>query len=357
MAGMNHRRKEEDGGTVSDRSNGHSTPFILHPCICIQSSNTDSSLFHLFTTFGGSVSTTGGAADNYAAEDTILSPPMSSPYEKPSTKINPTMAIILVCLLSAFFMICVISTYFRHYTERQLRLAGSTLNLSETGSMRSVVHGLDPAVIATFPSFLYSGVKGIKIGQTVLECAVCLNEFQDHETLRLLPKCSHVFHKDCIDMWLASHVTCPVCRANLVLLPGELDHVTELLHVDPETDYASTEFLLPIEYKHKIPPSTEMPRSHSTGHSVITRPVENTERYTLRLPNEARGLFGNLVASLPTSPHMALPMESSQKMSLRSISVGSVRRLDYVHHEVSNHERRRGQTSRGGPSDSHIVEC
>ncbi|KAI3508826.1 hypothetical protein L1887_23844 [Cichorium endivia] len=299
-------------------------------------------------------------ADNYiAAEDGILSPPISSPGAKPSTTINPTMAIILVCLLSAFFMVCVVSTYFRHYTERQLRLAGSTMNLSETGSMRSVGHGLDPGVIATFPRFLYSSVKGIKIGHTVLECAVCLNEFQDHETLRLLPKCSHVFHQDCIDTWLASHVTCPVCRANLVLRPGELGHATESLHcpVDSEIDFASTEFLLPIESKHKIPPTTEIPRSHSTGHSVIVRHVENVERYTLRLPNEARGIFGNLVTSLPTSPHMVFPMESSQKMTFRSISVGAVKRLDYGQYEMSNHERGGGQTSRGGPSGSHIVDC
>ncbi|KAL4556469.1 hypothetical protein LXL04_039123 [Taraxacum kok-saghyz] len=283
------------------------------------------------------------SADSYYAviDDAIAPPPpMELPREKPSTKVNPTMAIILVCILSAFFMICVVSTYFRHFTERQLRLAGSTQTRSETGSTRSVVHGLDPSVIATFPRFLYSSVKGIKIGQTVLECAVCLNEFQDHETLRLLPKCSHVFHQDCIDTWLVSHVTCPVCRANLVVRPGELDHVTESslhLPVDPEIDFASTEFLLPIESKHKIPPTTEMPRSHSTGHSVVVRPVENTERYTLRLPSEARSLFGN---------NIAFPMESSQKMSLRSVSVGSVGRLDYSNYELSNHERHGGQTSK-----------
>lgn len=289
----------------------------------------------------------------------MASTPMASPLEKPGVVVNPIMAIVLVCLLSAFIMLCLVSTYFRHYTERQLRLAASTTHGSEIGSMRSVVHGLDPAIIGTFPCFLYSSVKEIKLEHSALECAICLNEFQDHETLRLLPKCSHVFHRECIDTWLASHVTCPVCRADLVQRPGELISMTETtLHypVDSERDYASTEFLLPVESKHIIPSSTQMPRSHSTGHSVLVQPIENIDRYTLRLPNEAHGLYMNLLhTSLPTSPHMVLPMVGSEKMTFRSISVGSNTRYDYVRYERSNPERPPGETSRGGSSVSNFV--
>ncbi|KAD6796414.1 hypothetical protein R6Q59_019796 [Mikania micrantha] len=293
------------------------------------------------------------SANNYAATDeAVASTPTTSVPGNGATTVNPIMAIVLVCLLSAFLMLCVVSTYFRHYTERQLRLAASTTHGSEPGSMRSVVHGLDPAVIATFASFVYSSVKGIKIGQTVLECAVCLNEFQDHETLRLLPTCSHVFHRDCIDTWLVSHVTCPVCRADLVLRPNELAYMAGTLDehpVDLEIDCRSTEFLLPIEPKHVPPTSSLMARSHSTGHSVLVRPVENIERYTLRLPNEAHGLYMNMVpTSRRTSPHMVLPMESSEKMAFRSVSVGSTRPLDCVRFERSSYERARGETSRGG---------
>lgn len=38
---------------------------------------------------------------------------------------------------------------------------------------------------------------------------------------RKLPKCEHVFHMECIDMWLHSHATCPVCRAAVL---GSTDH-------------------------------------------------------------------------------------------------------------------------------------
>ncbi|KAL0342949.1 UNVERIFIED_CONTAM: RING-H2 finger protein ATL52 [Sesamum angustifolium] len=45
------------------------------------------------------------------------------------------------------------------------------------------------------------------------DCSVCLSEFQEDESIRLLPKCSHAFHGPCIDTWLRSHKNCPVCRA------------------------------------------------------------------------------------------------------------------------------------------------
>ncbi|XP_073298601.1 RING-H2 finger protein ATL1-like [Primulina huaijiensis] len=44
------------------------------------------------------------------------------------------------------------------------------------------------------------------------ECAVCLSVFEEGEELRQLPICKHSFHAPCIDMWLYSHMNCPICR-------------------------------------------------------------------------------------------------------------------------------------------------
>lgn len=51
------------------------------------------------------------------------------------------------------------------------------------------------------------------------DCAVCLCEFSELDKLRLLPLCSHAFHIDCIDTWLLSNSTCPLCRG-MILNPG-----------------------------------------------------------------------------------------------------------------------------------------
>ncbi|KAK9051282.1 hypothetical protein SSX86_027909 [Deinandra increscens subsp. villosa] len=45
-------------------------------------------------------------------------------------------------------------------------------------------------------------------------CVVCLGEFEEDEEVRIMPECAHVFHVSCIDMWLFSHDSCPLCRAN-----------------------------------------------------------------------------------------------------------------------------------------------
>ncbi|RRT62131.1 hypothetical protein B296_00012469, partial [Ensete ventricosum] len=60
-------------------------------------------------------------------------------------------------------------------------------------------------------------------------CGVCLTKFEDNAKLHLLPRCSHVFHLDCIDAWLTSHVTCLIYRANLAKQAA--DNNLDLLHI------------------------------------------------------------------------------------------------------------------------------
>ncbi|KAK4548207.1 hypothetical protein LTR36_010076 [Oleoguttula mirabilis] len=44
-------------------------------------------------------------------------------------------------------------------------------------------------------------------------CLVCLCEFEAKEICRKLVKCSHLFHKECIDQWLTEgRNSCPLCR-------------------------------------------------------------------------------------------------------------------------------------------------
>ncbi|KAF7138584.1 hypothetical protein RHSIM_Rhsim07G0237800 [Rhododendron simsii] len=44
-------------------------------------------------------------------------------------------------------------------------------------------------------------------------CAICLEHFRREERCRVFPACKHMFHAQCIDLWLAKRLTCPVCRA------------------------------------------------------------------------------------------------------------------------------------------------
>nr|XP_043633686.1 RING-H2 finger protein ATL52-like [Erigeron canadensis] len=58
--------------------------------------------------------------------------------------------------------------------------------------------------------------KGGECDNDEAMCSICLSEFEVDEDLRTLPECSHSFHVPCIDMWLYSHSTCPVCRSDAI---------------------------------------------------------------------------------------------------------------------------------------------
>ncbi|XP_027112809.1 uncharacterized protein [Coffea arabica] len=87
--------------------------------------------------------------------------------------------------------------------------------------------GLQPSVINAITICKYKRGDGLVEGT---ECSVCLNEFQEDETLRLLPKCNHAFHIPCIDTWLRSHTNCPNCRAGIVMSTANLQSSLQSHH-------------------------------------------------------------------------------------------------------------------------------
>ncbi|KAJ9129299.1 hypothetical protein P3X46_033896 [Hevea brasiliensis] len=142
-----------------------------------------------------------------------------------------TSMIIMICLIGAAFLVCILCPFLRARYSRQ-RISRSSRSGSplffgtqddflDEDQGPEIIHpiwfinsiGLQQAVIDSIAVFKYKKDEGLIEGT---ECSVCLNEFQDDESLRLLPKCSHAFHIPCIDTWLRSHKNCPLCRAPIV---------------------------------------------------------------------------------------------------------------------------------------------
>lgn len=47
-------------------------------------------------------------------------------------------------------------------------------------------------------------------------CAICILDYKAGDTLKVLPNCHHVFHKDCIIPWLTERSGhCPLCRVTV----------------------------------------------------------------------------------------------------------------------------------------------
>ncbi|KAF0900322.1 hypothetical protein E2562_030610 [Oryza meyeriana var. granulata] len=153
----------------------------------------------------------------------LLPPPVSfdSTFQ---SRISPSILLIILILAVIFFVSGLLHLLVRFILRPAPRDAGDAdsgdANVTAfQGQLQQLFHlhdaGVDQSFIDTLPVFLYGAVVGAG-RKDPFDCAVCLCEFADDDRLRLLPKCSHAFHVDCIDTWLLSHSTCPLCRRSLL---------------------------------------------------------------------------------------------------------------------------------------------
>ncbi|XP_019189456.1 PREDICTED: RING-H2 finger protein ATL2 [Ipomoea nil] len=144
----------------------------------------------------------------------------------------------IVILFAVVVFIVVLHLYARWYLLRQRR---RELRRRRSRNRRAQIvfyvddnqaaasRGLEAAVIGSLPVFEYSS----KDRTEPVECAVCLAEFEDNEKGRLLPKCNHSFHTECIDMWFHSHSTCPLCRSPVEAFHGPDETVVNVKVNEP----------------------------------------------------------------------------------------------------------------------------
>ncbi|KAK7279216.1 hypothetical protein RJT34_24262 [Clitoria ternatea] len=108
---------------------------------------------------------------------------------------------------------------------RRLSILRQGEDPSASYSTASEPRGLEEAVIRLIPVINYKPEKeevGERRSFCSSECAVCLNEFQEDEKLRVIPNCGHVFHIDCIDVWLQNNAHCPLCRRTISLMTNQV---------------------------------------------------------------------------------------------------------------------------------------
>lgn len=155
----------------------------------------------------------------------ILSP-LPSPSPSSATPFRPGVAVVVGILTSVFSITFLLLLYAKHCKRSAAESSGpygggtaSSGGGASGGERRN--SGVERAVVESLPVFRFGALRGQKAG---LECAVCLGRFEPAEALRLLPKCRHGFHVECVDTWLDAHGTCPLCRArvdpeDVLLLP------------------------------------------------------------------------------------------------------------------------------------------
>ncbi|XP_026405965.1 RING-H2 finger protein ATL13-like [Papaver somniferum] len=149
-------------------------------------------------------------------------------------KISPSILLIIIILAVIFFISGLLHLLVRFLFRPTIRDPEDSDNVTALqGQLQQLFHlhdaGVDQSYIDTLPVFFYNAIMGIK--KYPFDCAVCLCEFEDDDKLRLLPKCSHAFHLECIDTWLLSHSTCPLCRGSLLPDFSLSDNCSPLVYV------------------------------------------------------------------------------------------------------------------------------
>ncbi|GJM90747.1 hypothetical protein PR202_ga07056 [Eleusine coracana subsp. coracana] len=79
-------------------------------------------------------------------------------------------------------------------------------------AMAALVTNAPPAFAFECPAVKAGGGSDGNEPCCCVVCSVCLEDVRGGEMVRQVPACRHVFHVECIDMWLHSHRTCPMCR-------------------------------------------------------------------------------------------------------------------------------------------------
>ncbi|KAG1361390.1 RING-H2 finger protein ATL1 [Cocos nucifera] len=157
-------------------------------------------------------------------------PPTPPPPPAPSSTENnfPILAISILgilttsILLLSYYVFVIKCCFNWRRSDVITRFSGSRRrsgNPFMAYSTATRCRGLEECAIQAIPTFRYrrgGGGGGDEQGKRSFhECAVCLNEFQEEERIRLLPNCLHVFHIDCIDTWLQTNANCPLCRSDI----------------------------------------------------------------------------------------------------------------------------------------------
>ncbi|PQQ12929.1 RING-H2 finger protein ATL43 [Prunus yedoensis var. nudiflora] len=160
------------------------------------------------------------------------SPPNVGPAK--ASSFRPSIAIIVGVLTTLFSITFLLLLYAKHCKRGALVVVTGNSNSGPSGSTQRKNSGIDRSVVESLPVFRFGSLRGQKEG---LECAVCLTRFDRAEVLRLLPKCKHAFHVECVDTWLDAHSTCPLCRYRVdpedVLL---VDDASKILHSQQSSD-------------------------------------------------------------------------------------------------------------------------
>ncbi|CAI0446039.1 unnamed protein product [Linum tenue] len=148
--------------------------------------------------------------------------PSSSSSSSPLENLKPSILIIILILsitLLVSLSLCLLLRLLNRRCLHPLSSSSSSASSPTASSNRSRVSPqiTDSSLLDSLPLFTFASIhrRSASASSSSGDCAVCLSKFEPNDQLRLLPLCCHAFHSACIDTWLLSNQTCPLCRSPL----------------------------------------------------------------------------------------------------------------------------------------------
>ncbi|OEL13393.1 hypothetical protein BAE44_0025590 [Dichanthelium oligosanthes] len=146
---------------------------------------------------------------------------------------------LLVGLLCAIVFFVALCLYLRWRCHRYTPDPEAGASSSSAAAAASLP-GLDADAIRGLPVTLYrppaspppprlpgkgdgDGDGGEADDQAAALCSICISALVAGEKVKVLPPCGHCFHPDCVDAWLRSQASCPLCRCLLAAKPAAVN--------------------------------------------------------------------------------------------------------------------------------------
>lgn len=187
----------------------------------------------------------------------VFPPPPPSfdefPHDNSSTTFSPLVIAVIGILASAFLLVSYYTILCKYCgntnsesRRREIEDPIEELEYNHNPSFHDhepwhvPTRALDEALIKSITVCKYKKGDGLIEGT---DCSICLSEFEEEESVRLLPKCNHAFHVPCVDRWLKYHSNCPLCRANLFLISAlpQLPPITTTHHHESRQNHRTIE--------------------------------------------------------------------------------------------------------------------
>jgi E3 ubiquitin-protein ligase ATL10/75/76/77/78 len=140
-------------------------------------------------------------------QDSNTPGPRTYPIQLDSTATAMTALVLLIALFFLCFFSACAHRLFSLVHRRDTNLySPSVLSHPRRFMPHPPPYGVDMDTLQSLPV-----VKGRKEFGC---CVVCLNDFEEKDHVKVIPRCGHGFHPGCIDVWLLTQGSCPVCRCS-----------------------------------------------------------------------------------------------------------------------------------------------